>query len=1461
MRLEVVSRDFGMVPLESYGGVDVALYRVPRPLAFLKQQRNLHRVRVEGLPREEGLANTLAHLWDRWYKASRLAWRRVFSSAARKSVTREAPDLKTSVAISAPTEFRHPPQFEPLPGFELVSHFRYPVHRAAPIQPPKEVRLAGSSSEWVAPSPGNVMIPLGRLAPGLYLVEGYAGSFRATTLVFVSDTVAVTKVSGAEMVVWAAERTNGAAVPGVEVTWTDGTGVLESGRSDGDGIVRLSHATPERSYVFGADPRGGVFVAESFYYDSEIHDAKLYAVTDRPLYRPGDEVFVKVAGRDFETARRSVPLAPGDVALTVYDPNGVPVATQNLRLDPETGGDTSFRLPENATGGGYELRLAYREKTYAAAFRVAEYQKPHFEIVLVPDKPDFKTREDVSGLVQLRYPDGKPVRDAEVQLSVRSQQLSMVDGELGYYGQFPVKLRTETLRTDTKGEARFTLPAAEQPSRYVLTFLATDGAAYRVRTTRELLVERSPGAYTVRADRRFSAPREKVAFAIRPASTRSSPPASWDWVRLEDRQRASGSLASPDRLELAFADPGSYTVHLRDARGNVVGGTPHWVSGGSLRAPSGTIEIVPSRDKCVPGQPVDLLITFPEPVEEALLTLERDRVERTALLNRARGWVVATRIAPNQWRARLPVRADFAPNVTFSVAYVRNGEYVFQNQGLQVAQPRVEVALRPDKDRYAPGETVTVDVTTSVSGRTVPVTLAVSVVDEMVYALQPEIAPDPYDFFHHPRRNNVRTASSQSFIGYDLASSRSRGAPPQRSVAERRVKVLERPRREEKDTAFWEPKLRTDGSGRGRFRFVMPDSLTRWRITARAFAGDGTVGHTTAHLRSEKELYAKWTSPTWMRHGDAPVAAIAVFNQTDRDQAVALQVAGPGLERSERLALAPGVTFVSQPLAGLVGDGHVRVTIERESKAVDSLDTRFLRVPAVRRQARSLTIEVRGTRTPLPVPSDARGLRLTLASSSSAQLARVIDDLIEYPHGCVEQTASRMIPFALAVQSLGPEARGAADRLRQHLNGHRLRLAYLASPDATFLWWGASTQGDPLLTAYAYYADWTAVRALGVERPLDHWSRLLDVYARQGRGQPLVHRALMIGWMQEMGLPVKGLIQGLLVDMAGERFDAGAFRTRLSSHTSPILADPEGGLAHALALGVADAAARRDGVAAPDTLARPIEAAWAALGESGLPAAEALLLAAGRRPAGDAERVLSGVTAEMPTMERALSLVWIDRTLSGTRETEAASPSLREPWQRTVTVAGAVQWRWPAGEPPPAELRFEEAPAHPTAAIARFESAAGESALLPVGVQRRFYRVTKGGEGHELELMAEGVPLSTNELYLDELTLLPRGRPIRYALVEVPLPPGASVESTTWGIRLRNESRELVGLERARHEPTPLGYVVPVDPVAKPMVVRHLVRFSQKGVFGLPPARLYRMYQPDAEALENGAVTRRLAVR
>lgn len=86
------------------------------------------------------------------------------------------------------------------------------------------------------------------------------------------------------------------------------------------------------------------------------------------------------------------------------------------------------------------------------------------------------------------------------------------------------------------------------------------------------------------------------------------------------------------------------------------------------------------------------------------------------------------------------------------------------------------------------------------------------------------------------------TNSSLSFISYDQAPPSEPAVPGATNRSERRVKMLERPRREEVDTVTRVPSLITDKQGKVYFTFPMLDSLTRWRIIARGVNGDGLVG-------------------------------------------------------------------------------------------------------------------------------------------------------------------------------------------------------------------------------------------------------------------------------------------------------------------------------------------------------------------------------------------------------------------------------------------------------------------------------------------------------------------------------------------------------------------------------------------------------------------------------------------
>lgn len=1473
-RVRLEARPEHLVDLAETDGVEVALYRVDQPLSFLRQQRNLHRLDLRAAARPEGLANTLSYLWDHWWRRVRRVWQNVFDGSLRRAVTETSPQLKTPRDIDAPPPYTHRGEFQAPPGLTEVSRMRYPVGDARPIAPPKDLQLEGASSAFIGPRAGNVYIPLGKQKPGLYVVEAAAGRHRATALLFVSDTLAVTKTAPQQFFLWAARRAGGKVVPDVEVVWSDLNGVLGSGRTGRDGVMVLDHAVPETSYAFGQDREGGVFVTENFYYDSEIHNTKLYAYTDRPLYRPGDEVHIRLYGRAFSSATQSRPLADGPVTVTVLDATGTQVHEAQVDYRGDTGGHTHFVLPGEAPSGGYDIVVRRGDDEYAAAFRVAPYVKPHFEVIVEPARSSFKTGEALSGIIRLRYPDGAPVARAEVTLSARAQILTMVDGDLAYGGLFPVQIDdNQALRTDGQGEVRFKLPPVKEPSKLILTVLASDGASHRVRSTRDLLIERAATAWRLKADRQFAAPSESVGWSWAPEDPGrplAQMPVRWVAIHQESQTRTEGSLDAQARsMSLSLTRGGSYTVELRDGEGRLLGAAPFWVSGADLRPPLGAIDIVLDKPRYRPGDTARVLITFPEPVDDALLTLERDRVDAHGLLTDGAGVARLKRLGERQWEASMVVRADHAPNVTFSVAYVRGQAFGFQNAGIVVEQPALQVSVRADHTSYLPGSTATLDIETRLpGGQPAPAVLSVAVVDDMVYALQPELAPSVQAFFHHLRRNNVRTHSSLAFISYDEALDPRRASAMGRGQQERAVKVLERPRRDERDTALFEPAIRTDAQGKARVSFIVPDALTRWRVTAKAYGqgeADGLLGERRAYLQSDKPFFARWTSSTWLREGDQAQAGITLFNQTSESAELdVVFLDGAQVLASRKLKATPGTHVLTVDLPRAEQTRDVAVQVRHRERVVDQLVTRLNVEPVAWLNDRLLRVPL----TPgdavskVRLPADARAPRLRLVGEGTPAWAEVADSLVDYPYGCVEQTASRMVPLALALQAL-PATDSARNPLRQRLYAARMRLSAMSGPDAVFGWWGRGTTGSAFLSAYAYHADLLATRALGVSLSAAHWEGLLDVYSEAHAREHLGQRTWTLWLMQDMGLPTATLTEGLVQTLAAE---AARLAPRIAARegAGPMAAATFTPAQQAVALVVARELARKDNVAWPDPLVRPLEQAQAALEASPTVLPQAVLVWSGRQSA-QAERFQTALrvaaTAEA-TVDRGLALSLLARVAGGSLHTPLTAPGLAQGWLKQATASG--QAVWVPQSPVQGELTLNwTAPVPAGLALQVYYRSAQVSAVrLPLTVRRTLYRLDPDGDGYKRVPVKPAEGLRTDALYLDEVSVQ-GNKDVSHALVELALPPGATMEPATWGIQLKASGNKAEPIEAAIGEASAQGYMVPLDalPAGSPRVVRHLVRLGQKGQFRLPPARVWRMYQPEGVALETGPAVQTWVLR
>ena len=69
---------------------------------------------------------------------------------------------------------------------------------------------------------------------------------------------------------------------------------------------------------------------------------------------------------------------------------------------------------------------------------------------------------------------------------------------------------------------------------------------------------------------------------------------------------ANGVLSFPVRFE----QPGSYTLSVKDAAGNLLAAASHWVAGDGLQTVPGSIEIVFDRDRYNVGDTAEALVTF-----------------------------------------------------------------------------------------------------------------------------------------------------------------------------------------------------------------------------------------------------------------------------------------------------------------------------------------------------------------------------------------------------------------------------------------------------------------------------------------------------------------------------------------------------------------------------------------------------------------------------------------------------------------------------------------------------------------------------------------------------------------------------------------------------------------------------------------------------------------------------------
>jgi hypothetical protein len=557
------------------------------------------------------------------------------------------------------------------------------------------------------------------------------------TLVLGQDRLAPGSKAALRVLVRTAGETIGKAEPvkGAEVTVRIGrtpgvAKVVYTGRTNAGGTAEVHFAVPEdlegqASLVVETSSAGG---ADQIIRPITIaRDYKLFLSSDKPAYRPGQMVHMRVLALD------DVDLQPAvgqDVEFTILGSDGRPLTHQTATTSDYGIAGFEFRLPADAAYGYYTLQAALGDTVSERTVNVGAYELPAFRVTIETGRTFYQPGEHVTGAATAEYFFGRPVANGQVALR-------------GYVGAPDRKPVVQVLgETDDQGrfEFGFDLPSAlgssatDEPVGFDLEIDVVDTAGQRAGIRRVLPVAAEPILVSAVPESGLLKPGvENVIFIL--TSYPDGQTAETTLVVVADdegHQLATGPYGLAEFRHVPAGPDLRLAVQARDAQGAEGSAEFTFESEGG----PATLLLRAERTAYEVG---DTLRT------EALVAGMEDAAAQTVYLDIVReGQAIAALSAPVEGgRATFALDLDETTVGTLELRAYRvlpDGDTVRDARRVVVDMPRqVAVAVTADKEQYHPGDTARVQIETTLStdGQTPQQTaLGIGVVDESVYALE-----------------------------------------------------------------------------------------------------------------------------------------------------------------------------------------------------------------------------------------------------------------------------------------------------------------------------------------------------------------------------------------------------------------------------------------------------------------------------------------------------------------------------------------------------------------------------------------------------------------------------------------------------------------------------------------------------------------------------------------------------
>lgn len=1159
----------GPIPVEAR----IRLYRVEDPEGFLAKLL----LQTPGSPVAEGGRGAQDPL-DVLREALLWGGRRAFVTVHRTATRALRDAAKQSDRLATPRT----PATDPREGGALPLEGQPGLAFMTELVPKVTEELAGKQGgedDESGDSGQLSRVELPGQAAGLYLVEILRGSDAAYVPWVVSDLALLSEEDGARLRVQAVSATDGAPRAGAAGQ------VFEAGKAralafDGSGVAELAAGPGVRRVVLARSGAAFAILASEGQATAAVRQ-RLYAYTERPLYRPGQEIFAKAILRRVEDGENRVAPGAPELPFTVLDAEDTKVTEGRAPLlNAETGTyGLHFTLPGAGRLGLYRVVFQGPQGPGQAEFKVEHFVKPAFEVKVDTPKAKVGLGDPLAFHVAARYFYGAAVRGAKADwflYKVVPPKARWIWDE-DDAGPAPELMESGQVDLDDDGQAQLPGFKAESDGLWRMVVKVADASGQRNGGQAQVRASAGDMILGVAADRQVALPGRPFQVTARAmdldGKVLAGVPISLRAARIVARKEDAYWWSRPSALTpgetvasaqgpqamLTIPEGGLYLLmaEARDTKGRPV--TAQRLI--TVAAEGTPLPAVPDlraaadKPEYQPGDTARILVQLPRPK----LTLHWS-IENEALGRRQSRAVPGTTAL-----VEIPVTAAMQPNVWAVFEIVAEGRRQMVEVPIRVPRldRRLQVAVTTDRDRYQPGQPMRVSVDVKdAAGHPAPADLSVGVVDEAIYALSAELNPDPVRFFNPTRRHGVLRSGSTDWSFYDLLRrQRPVWSLKQTKRGEFKADDADKVRQNFKDTAHWTPFLAAGRDGHASVELTLPDNLTAWRATALAVTADTKVGMGRASKPSSKPLQVAVTLPRTLSVGEEARAIALVRNLSGQPLSGRLRLE----VQNGRLVGNPEASFTlpdqgeyrfALPLrADQTGPLAVTARVEggglkdAERQRVQVLDQL---VPAT--MSGHLILDGGAQTVTIPVPPGAKGsaaLVLTPVGSLEHLAAPSLPYLIGYPYGCVEQTLSSFVPNLLVADLVKQGAMPPLDwkqltDLDRNIRDGVFRVYGYQQPNGGWGWYAPGDFGldaNPHTTGYAIQSFATMQR-LGypVDEAVFRRGRLaaLNLFqqvARQAdqraqgqraeRGQavdPAGDAAFLLLSLARSGEPVQGLV-------------------------------------------------------------------------------------------------------------------------------------------------------------------------------------------------------------------------------------------------------------------------------------------------------------------------------------------------